>query len=603
MNPMTPTTDEQQLSIVMAGHVDHGKSTVIGRLLVETGALPRGRLEQVRETCRRNSKPFEYAFLLDALKDEQSQGITIDAARCFFRTAKRRYILIDAPGHIEFLKNMITGASRAEAALLVIDAKEGIRENTKRHGYMLSMLGLRQVSVLVNKMDLVGYGGETFDRIRAEYEAFLGHLGIRPVSFIPVSGIQGANIAARAPETPWYDGPTVLEQIDAFQRREFPESLPFRLPVQDIYKFTARNDDRRIVAGTIETGTVRVGDEVVFQPSGKASTVKSIEYFNGPGKTAAAAGEAPGFTLTTQIYVRPGEWMVKAGEPPLKTATRFRANLFWMGRDPMVRGKTYKLKLGATRSPVKLVEVRAVLDATELSTVANKQQVDRHDVAECVLETPKPVAFDLVADLEQTGRLVIVDHHEIAGAGIILATDESAESTLQEHVRAREIAWRPSAIPAAGRAAAFGHGAKFVVFTGAEDGAGDAYARALERALFDRGFKAYYLGMENLARGLDSDLGDDDRDDHIRRLGELARILTDAGQIFITSLTGADADDLRILEQLNRPNEILTVSVGGDEPAGPDTSLRLDPAQGCETGVARVCELLRDRNVILEYCI
>jgi bifunctional enzyme CysN/CysC len=603
MNPMTPTTDEQQLSIVMAGHVDHGKSTVIGRLLVETGALPRGRLEQVRETCRRNSKPFEYAFLLDALKDEQSQGITIDAARCFFRTAKRRYILIDAPGHIEFLKNMITGASRAEAALLVIDAKEGIRENTKRHGYMLSMLGLRQVSVLVNKMDLVGYGGETFDRIRAEYEAFLGHLGIRPVSFIPVSGIQGANIAARAPETPWYDGPTVLEQIDAFQRREFPESLPFRLPVQDIYKFTARNDDRRIVAGTIETGTVRVGDEVVFQPSGKASTVKSIEYFNGPGKTAAAAGEAPGFTLTTQIYVRPGEWMVKAGEPPLKTATRFRANLFWMGRDPMVRGKTYKLKLGATRSPVKLVEVRAVLDATELSTVANKQQVDRHDVAECVLETPKPVAFDLVADLEQTGRLVIVDHHEIVGAGIILATDESAESTLQEHVRAREIAWRPSAIPAAGRAAAFGHGAKFVVFTGAEDGAGDAYARALERALFDRGFKAYYLGMENLARGLDSDLGDDDRDDHIRRLGELARILTDAGQIFITSLTGADADDLRILEQLNRPNEILTVSVGGDEPAGPDTSLRLDPAQGCETGVARVCELLRDRNVILEYCI
>lgn len=600
---MTPTTDEQQLSIVMAGHVDHGKSTVIGRLLVETGALPRGRLEQVRETCRRNSKPFEYAFLLDALKDEQSQGITIDAARCFFRTAKRRYILIDAPGHIEFLKNMITGASRAEAALLVIDAKEGIRENTKRHGYMLSMLGLRQVSVLVNKMDLVGYGGETFDRIRAEYEAFLGHLGIRPVSFIPVSGIQGANIAARAPETPWYDGPTVLEQIDAFQRREFPESLPFRLPVQDIYKFTARNDDRRIVAGTIETGTVRVGDEVVFQPSGKASTVKSIEYFNGPGKTAAAAGEAPGFTLTTQIYVRPGEWMVKAGEPPLKTATRFRANLFWMGRDPMVRGKTYKLKLGATRSPVKLVEVRAVLDATELSTVANKQQVDRHDVAECVLETPKPVAFDLVADLEQTGRLVIVDHHEIVGAGIILATDESAESTLQEHVRAREIAWRPSAIPAAGRAAAFGHGAKFVVFTGAEDGAGDAYARALERALFDRGFKAYYLGMENLARGLDSDLGDDDRDDHIRRLGELARILTDAGQIFITSLTGADADDLRILEQLNRPNEILTVSVGGDEPAGPDTSLRLDPAQGCETGVARVCELLRDRNVILEYCI
>ncbi|MBM4154379.1 MAG: adenylyl-sulfate kinase [Lentisphaerae bacterium] len=600
---MNPTTDEQQLSIVMAGHVDHGKSTVIGRLLVEAGALPQGRLEQVRETCRRNSKPFEYAFLLDALKDEQSQGITIDAARCFFRTAKRRYILIDAPGHIEFLKNMITGASRAEAALLVIDAKEGIRENTKRHGYMLSMLGLRQVSVLVNKMDLVGYDETGFRRIRAEYEAFLGHLGIRPVSFIPVSGMQGANIAARSPETPWYDGPTVLEQIDAFQRREFPESLPFRLPVQDVYKFTARGDDRRIVTGTIETGTIRAGDAVVFQPSGKTSTVKSIEVFNRPPRDTAAAGEAPGFTLTTQIYIRPGEWMVKAGEPPLKTATRFRANLFWMGRDPMVRGKTYKLKLGATRSPVKLVEVLAVLDATELSTVAGKQQVDRHDVAECVLETPKPVAFDLVTDLETTGRLVIVDHHEIAAAGIVLAAVESAESTLQEHVRAREIAWKPSAIAAAERARAYGHGAKFVVFSGPADGAADAHARALEQALFDRGFKAYYVGMESLERGLDADLGEDARDDRIRRLGELARILTGSGQIFITSLSGADADDLRILGQLNHPNEILTVSVGGDEPSAPATSLRLDPAGDIGAGIARVGELLKARHVILDYVI
>lgn len=595
--------DDEQLSIVMAGHVDHGKSTVIGRLLVETGALPQGRLEQVRETCRRNSKPFEYAFLLDALKDEQSQGITIDAARCFFRTAKRRYILIDAPGHVEFLKNMLTGASRAEAALLVIDAKEGIRENTRRHGHMLSMLGLRQVSVLVNKMDLVGYNEETFARIRAEYAAFLDRLGIRPVSFIPVSGMQGANIASRAPETAWYDGPTVLEQIDAFRRGGFPESLPFRLPVQDVYKFTARNDDRRIVAGTIETGTIRVGDDVVFQPSGKTSRVQSIEYFNGPAKTAAAAGEAPGFTLATQVYIRPGEWMVRADEPHLKTATRFRANLFWMGRDPMVRGRNYKLKLGANRSPVKLVEVLAVLDSTELSTVANRQQIDRHDIAECVLETPKPVAFDLVTDVEQTGRLVIVDHYEIAGAGIVLATAESAESTLLQHIRAREIAWNPSAIPAAERATAFGHGATFVVFTGAEGDAGAAHARALERALFDRGFSAYYLGMENLERGLDADLGEVSRDDHIRRLGELARILTDSGQIFITSLTGADADDLRILEQLNRPNEILTVSVGGGEPADFATSLKLNPSEGIAAGVERACNLLRARNVIVDYCI
>lgn len=207
---MSARRDAEPITIVMAGHVDHGKSTVIGRLLVETDALPRGKLAQVQATCRRHARPFEYAFLLDALKDEQAQGITIDAARCFFRTARRRYTLIDAPGHIEFLKNMITGASRAEAALLVIDAKEGIRENSKRHGYMLSMLGLRQLSVLVNKMDLVDYRQDVFEAVRRDYAAFLQRLGIEPASFIPVSGMRGANIADSAADTPWYTGPTVL---------------------------------------------------------------------------------------------------------------------------------------------------------------------------------------------------------------------------------------------------------------------------------------------------------------------------------------------------------------------------------------------------------
>jgi bifunctional enzyme CysN/CysC len=596
---------EEQISIVMAGHVDHGKSTVIGRLLAETRALPKGKLEQVQEMCRRNAKPFEYAFLLDALKDEQAQGITIDAARCFFRTEKRRYLLIDAPGHIEFLKNMITGASRAEAALLVIDAKAGVRENTKRHGYMLSMLGLRQLAVVVNKMDLVGYRQETFEAIRSEYGAFLHRLGIQPVSFIPVSGMQGANIAARAPETAWYRGPTVLEQIDAFHRREFPESLPFRMPVQDIYKFTEQGDERRIVAGTVETGTIRVGDAVRFLPSGKGARIRSVEYFNGAPRTSAAAGEAPGFTLETELYIKPGEWMVKADETPLQTGTRFRVNLFWMGHAPLIRGKTYKLKLGAVRAPVKLVEVLSVLDATELSSVANKQQVDRHDVAEVILETPKPVGFDLVSDIEQTGRLVLVDNHEIAGAGIILANATTGESTLQAHVRAREIAWKNSTIARDERVAAYGHGAIFVVFTSDDSARGETYARALERALFARNFKAYYLGMENVARGLDADLADrnDLRDDPIRRLGELARILTDSGQIFIASLAGVDGHDLRTLEQLNRPHEIVVVHTGraSIEPYTPN--LTLDAATPLPDAIGAVCDLLQRHNVILDYQI
>ncbi len=597
---------DEQISIVMAGHVDHGKSTVIGRLLAETHALPDGKLEQVRAMCHKNARPFEYAFLLDALKDEQAQGITIDAARCFFKTDKRRYILIDAPGHIEFLKNMITGASRAEAALLVIDAKEGIRENTKRHGYMMSMLGLRQLSILVNKMDLVGYDQKIFDQIRHDYTAFLERLQIKPVSFIPVSGMQGVNIASRSTvETPWYNGPSVLEQIDLFQRKEFPQSQPFRLPIQDIYKFTGQNDDRRIVTGTIETGAISVGDVVVFQPSGKTSRIQSIEYFNGPVKTTAAAGEAPGFTLDTQIYIKPGEWMVRQGQPPLQVGARFRVNLFWMGHDPLVKGKSYKLKLGAVRSPVKLIEVLAVLDTTEQGAVVSKQQVDRHDIAEVILETPKPVAFDLVGNIEQTGRLVIVDHYEIAGAGIILANVQPVDSSLETHVKEREIAWKPSAIPVAQRAASYGHGAKFVVFVSSDGSAGETFARALEQQLFKMHFKAYYLGMDNVARGLDSDLTEttENLDDPIRRLGELARILTDSGQIFITSLSDVDDYDLTTLRLLNSPNEIVVIQVGKVPFLNTPPSLILEAGTALLEGIQNICTHLRQQKVLVDFQI
>lgn len=596
---------EEAISIVMAGHVDHGKSTVIGRLLADINALPKGKLAEVRERCRRQAKPFEYAFLLDALKDEQAQGITIDAARCFFRTAKRRYLLIDAPGHIEFLKNMITGASRAEAALLVIDAREGIQENSKRHGYMMSMLGLRQLAVVVNKMDLVKYDRGVFEAIRDAYGQFLERLGVQPLAFIPVSGMGGANIADHGPETPWYDGPTVQQQIDAFEHREFPSSLPFRLPVQDIYRFTEQNDDRRIVAGTIETGTIAQGDGVTFLPSGKRSRIRSIEYFNGPEKLTASAGEAPGFTLETQVYIKPGEWMLKDGDPPMQVGTRFRVNLFWMGHASMITDKNYKLKLGALRSPVKLVDVLTVLDATELTTVANKQQVDRHDVAEVILETPKPIAFDTIDSSEYTGRLVIVDDYEIAGAGIVLSAAAAHESSLEAHIREREGAWKSSAIAASERAAAYGHGAKFVVFTSARPEPGERFARALERALFARQYKAYYLGVENMARGLDADLraNGDYRDDPIRRLGELARILTDSGQIFITSIADVDDYDLRTLELLNQPNEIITVHIGENHFDRFQPHLEFGADMDPAAGVEAVCHLLRKKHVILDYQI
>ena len=357
-----------QMNIVIVGHVDHGKSTVIGRLLADTGTLPKGKLESVKDNCRKNSKPFEYAFLLDALKDEQSQGITIDMARCFFKTAARDYIIIDAPGHIEFLKNMITGASRAESALLVIDVDEGIKENSKRHGQMVSMLGVKQVTVLVNKMDLVDFSEEVFEKLKADYSEFLAQIKVKPVSFIPVSAREGDNIATLSERMPWYKGATVLQQLDGFTSDKQLQDKPFRFPVQDIYKFTRQNDDRRIVAGTVAAGSVSVGDEVLFLPSGKQSAIKTVESFNTTPKQSALTGDALGFTLTTQIYIRPGELMVKPSEPLPEVGTRFRVNIFWVGRAPMIMQKEYKLKIGSARASVKLAEIKVTKTTFGLMT-------------------------------------------------------------------------------------------------------------------------------------------------------------------------------------------------------------------------------------------
>ncbi|MCA9398731.1 MAG: GTP-binding protein, partial [Candidatus Omnitrophica bacterium] len=426
-------TDKEQMNVVIVGHVDHGKSTLVGRLLADTGSLPEGKLEAVKENCRKNAKPFEYAFLLDALKDEQSQGITIDTARCFFKSDKRDYIIIDAPGHIEFLKNMVTGAARAEAAILLIDANEGIRENSKRHGYMMSFLGIKNITVCVNKMDLVNYSEEVFTNIKEEYKKFLKEINLNPMYFIPISAREGDNIVTLSKNIPWYAGVTALEAFDNFKKAAPKSEQPLRFPVQDIYKFTDKKDDRRIVAGRIETGTVHKWEEVVFLPSGKKSRITNVEGFNIPPTEEAFSGQSTGFTLDTQIYIRPGELMCKAAEKLPHVSTKFKANVFWMGKQPLVKNKNYKLKIATQQVPVVLSEIISVLDASELSSIGNKPQVDRHDVAECIFETLKPVAFDEVTNVSETGRFVIVDNYEISGGGIILVPVFEEGGVLSRH--------------------------------------------------------------------------------------------------------------------------------------------------------------------------
>lgn len=551
--------NREQMNIVIVGHVDHGKSTVIGRLLADTGSLPEGKLESVKEYCKKNSRPFEYAFLLDALKDEQAQGITIDTARCFFKTNKRDYIIIDAPGHIEFLKNMVTGASRAEAALLVIDANEGIKENSKRHGHIVSMLGIKQVVVLVNKMDLVNFDRDIFNSITEEFTEFLNKINIKPINFIPISAFNGDNIAEKSSFTTWYDGPTVLRQLDSFANRKEDIQLPFRMPVQDIYKFTEENDHRRIVAGTILSGTIKAGDEVVFLPSKKKSVINSIEGFNVAPTDKVVAGQAIGVTLKTQIYIKPGELMVRADEVQPILSTRFRVNIFWVGKFPLIKNKDYKLKIGTSRITVKLAEILNIIDAAELNINTYKDQVERHDVAECILETVKPIAFDPISQMEMTGRFVIVDNYEISGGGIIQEGVSGKSNTIDSHIMKRDSLWEQGLVASNMREALYGHKAKFVVLTSGNEEYQQSIhkiGKELEYKLFKSNYSTYYLGIANLTAG------SGDRDSQIRQIGELAGILADAGQIFITSVFNLEDYEAEKLKLLNKNHEITIVNIG-----------------------------------------
>jgi len=599
------TSNREQMNVVIVGHVDHGKSTLVGRLLADTGALPKGKLEEVKARCERNAKPFEYAFLLDALKDEQSQGITIDTARCFFKSKRRDYIIIDAPGHIEFLKNMVSGAARAEAAILVIDAHEGIRENSKRHGYMLSFLGINHIAVCVNKMDLADYREDVFEKIKQDYSAFLEEINVRPSGFIPISAVNGENMIVNSAKMPWYQKKNVLEVLDSFEKAPPRHALSFRLPVQDIYKFTEEGDDRRIVSGRIETGTIQEGDEVIFLPSKKKSRIKSIEGFNVKKQKEVFAGQSVGVCLDTQIYIRPGEIISKASESLPHVSTKFKANIFWMGRQPFIQGKTYKLKVTSQHIPVVLSKIISVLDASELSSITNKPQVDRHDVAECVLETLKPVAFDEVTKIAETGRFVIVDNYEIVGGGIILAPVFDEESRLKEHIKEREFQWERSDITPEKRAEQLKHKSALIVIMGQANTGKQRMAQALEEELFKLKKFVYFLGISNKLLSAGMNLGDKtiSKFDHIQHLGEMSRVMTDAGLILITSITDIDEYELGLLKSLNRPNPTVVIHVGNDK-SQEGADLNLIENEGSPAAVQTILDLL-NKTILLdpEYSI
>jgi bifunctional enzyme CysN/CysC len=590
------------MSIVIVGHVDHGKSTIIGRLLADTGSLPDGKLESIREMCRRTSKPFEYAFLLDALKDERAQGITIDAARCFFKTKKRNYIIIDAPGHIEFLKNMVTGASRAEAALLVIDATEGVRENSRRHGYILKMLGIKKIAVLVNKMDLAHYEEHVFQRIVREYAAFLQQIDLEPAAYIPVSGMQGDNIIANSANTEWYRGLTVLAALDDFRAEKPLADQPFRMPVQDVYKFTRGGDTRRIIAGTITSGKVRVGAEVVFYPSGKKSKINSIEAFNRPSPAEIGVGWAIGFTLTEQIYVNRGNLAVVANETPPKVTSRIRVNLFWLGREPLVPKKEYYLKLGSDKVEAKVEEIVRVIDAATLAA-GPKSEICRHDVAECILRLKRAIAFDLVHELAPTGRFVIVDDYEIAGGGIILEDLTDRQKQVRNQVLLRNFKWEKSMIAPEERAEKYNQKAALLLMTGPRQVDKKSIAKALEYKLFNEGKIVYFLGIGNVLYGIDADIKSkmaNNREEHLRRLAEVSHILLDAGALLLVTAIELTQDDLEIIKTVVDSDRIETVWIGEDVTTDIAYDLHLPTYDTVEKAAVVIKGFMQDRGIIFK---
>jgi bifunctional enzyme CysN/CysC len=592
--------ESSRLQLVIAGHVDHGKSTLIGRLLADTGSLPEGKLDQIRALCERTARPFEYAFLLDALKDERAQGITIDAARVFFRTATRHYAVIDTPGHVEFLKNMLTGAARAEAAILVIDAHEGVQENSRRHATMLTMLGIRQLAVVVNKMDLAGYQKKTFETIVDTFGAFLARLGVTAGTWIPVAARHGANVVAHAVEMPWFEGPTVLEALEAFESEQPVLDGPFRMPIQDVYKFTSLGDDRRIIAGTVEAGRARVGDELVFYPSGKRAVAATIEAFNEPLGHEAVAGQAVGITVSPQVYTARGELAARVNERAPHVTSRIRASLFWLGHEPLTTKRELLFKLGTARAPVLVETIHRVIDASNLADTGECARVGRHQVADCTLTLRRAVAFDLAADLAATGRFVVVEDHDIRGGGIVTAALADRDEKARSHVFVRNAKWMSSHVSLDRRAMRYSQRPTLVLVTGEASTDRKELARQLEAQLFDDGRHVYFLGMGNVLYGVDADLGrgEEQRDEHFRRLGEIANILLDAGLILIVSAAALTEDDLDALKTALPTELIYTVWVGDHVTTDLRCDASLTDADREELGAQALKTLLEDRGVI-----
>ncbi|MFN3549397.1 MAG: sulfate adenylyltransferase subunit CysN [Mesorhizobium sp.] len=540
------------LRFLTCGSVDDGKSTLIGRLLYDTKLIFEDQLAALEKDSRKHGttgEDIDFALLVDGLEAEREQGITIDVAYRFFATPKRKFIVADTPGHEQYTRNMATGASTADLAIVLVDARAGIIQQTRRHSFIASLLGIRHVVVAINKIDLVGYDKAVFDQIAAAYRDFAGNLGFETITPIPMSARYGDNVTTASANTGWYDGPTLLEHLESVPVDRVDAEKPFRMPVQYVNR---PNLDFRGFCGTIASGAVSKGDQVVVAKSGKASTVARIVTHDGDLETAEA-GQAVTLVLADEVEVSRGNMLVSPSARP-EVADQFTADIIWFDEQPMLPGRTYLLRTETDQAPASITELKHRIDVNSFAHEAAKS-LDLNEIGSCNISVQQPIAFDNYVDNRATGAFILIDRmtNRTVGAGLI-------RHPLR---RASNIHWQALDVDKAVRAEMKHQKPVVLWFTGLSGSGKSTIANLLEKRLYNDGRHTYILDGDNIRHGLNRDLGftEEDRVENIRRVAETARLMVDAGLIVIVSFISPFQAERRMARELMAEGEFVEVFV------------------------------------------
>ncbi|PKR56872.1 sulfate adenylyltransferase subunit CysN [Thalassospira lohafexi] len=544
--------EKSLLRFITCGSVDDGKSTLIGRLLWDSKMIFEDQLAALESDSRKvgtQGGEIDFALLLDGLQAEREQGITIDVAYRFFSTDKRKFIVADTPGHEQYTRNMATGASTADVAVILIDARKGILTQTRRHSFITSLLGIKHVVLAVNKMDLVDYDQATFDRIVTEYQEFAKDLGYASITAIPLSALRGDNMIEASPNTPWYSGPTLLAHLETVQVEQDAIEKPFRLPVQWVNR---PNLDFRGFSGTIASGRIKPGDEIIVTASGQTSTVKEIVTFDG-NLNEAIAGQAVTLTLADEIDISRGDVLAQADAKP-DFADQFEARIIWMHDDHLLPGRPYLIKMGAQVTNAQISDLKYKVNVNTLEHMAGKT-LELNEVGIANISADKALAFDPYDDNRHSGRFIIIDRFTNAtvGAGMV-------NHSLR---RATNIKWQEMDINKQARAYQKGQKSAVLWFTGLSGAGKSTVANMVEKKLHAMGKHTYTLDGDNVRHGLNKDLGftDADRVENIRRVGETAKLFVDAGVITLVSFISPFKSERQLARSLVEKDEFIEVFI------------------------------------------